>query len=105
MSIYSKIKEQVSTRDAAEFYGYKVSPKGMMLCPFHNDHTPSMKVDRNYICFGCQQKGDVIHFTAKLFGLSEYAAARKLAADMGLAIKTNGHIHLTNRGKGSKDDY
>ena len=50
LGIYSQIKEQVSTREAAEHYGYKVSRNGMMCCPFHNDRTPSMKVDWNFIC-------------------------------------------------------
>lgn len=84
MGIYSRIKEQVSTREAAEHYGYKVSRTGMMCCPFHDDRTPSMKVDQNFICFGCQEKGDVIRFTAKLFGLSPYEAARKLMDDFGI---------------------
>lgn len=73
--IYSQIKEQVSTRAVAEHYGYKVSRNGMMCCPFHKDKTPSMKVDQNFICFGCQEKGDVIDFAAKLFGLPPYEAA------------------------------
>ena len=55
------------------------------------DDTPSMKVDQNFICFGCQEKGDVIDFTAKLFGLSPYDAAGKLIADMGLTV-TNDDI-------------
>ena len=86
MGIYSQIKEQVSTRAVAEHYGYKVSRNGMMKCPFHPDKTPSMKVDQNFICFGCQEKGDVIEFAAKLFGLPPYEAAGKLVADMGLTV-------------------
>ena len=86
MGIYSQVKEQVSTRAVAEHYGYKVSRNGMMKCPFHSDKTPSMKVDQNFICFGCQEKGDVIDFTAKLFDLSPYEAATKLVADMGLTV-------------------
>ena len=84
--IYSQIKEQVRTRAVAEFYGYKVNRNGMMCCPFHKDKTPSLKDDQNFICFGCQEKGDVIDFAAKLFGLSPYEAAGKLIADMGLTV-------------------
>ena len=86
LGIYSQIKEQVSTREVAEHYGYKVSRKGMMRCPFHEDKTPSMKVDKNFVCFGCQEKGDVIRFASKLFGLPPYAAAGKLIEDMGLTV-------------------
>ena len=84
--IYSQIKEQVSTRAVAEHYGHKVNRNGMMRCPFHKDKTPSMKVDQNFICFGCQEKGDVIDFAAKLFDLPPYEAAGKLIADMGLTV-------------------
>ena len=86
MGIYSQIKEQVSTREVAERYGYKVSRNGMMRCPFHDDRNPSMKVDQNFICFGCQEKGDVIRFASKLFGLPAYEAAGKLIEDMGLTV-------------------
>ena len=43
LGIYAQIKEQVSTREAAEHYGFKVSRNGMMCCPFHNDRKPSMR--------------------------------------------------------------
>lgn len=84
--IYEEVKSAVTTREAAEHYGIKVNRSGMACCPFHDDRTPSMKVDRNFICFGCQEKGDVIDFTAKLFGLTPYEAAGKLITDMGLTV-------------------
>ena len=86
--IYEQVKEQVTAREAAEFYGHKVNRNGMMCCPFHDDRTPSMKVDKNFICFGCQEKGDVIDFTAKLFSLTPYEAAGKLISDMGVSVDT-----------------
>lgn len=58
----------------------------MMKCPFHPDRNPSMKVDQNFICFGCQEKGDVIRFVSKLFGLDAYDAAKKLVVDMNLNV-------------------
>ena len=102
MSIYSEIKEVVTTRDAAMFYGYRVSRTGMMRCPFHNDRTPSMKVDQNFICFGCQEKGDVIRFTGKLFQLTPYEAAVKLINDFHLNIKINGSGKPPPKTSGSK---
>ena len=86
LGIYSQIKEQVSTRDVAVYYGHKVNRNGMMRCPFHGDKSPSMKVDKNFICFGCQEKGDVIRFASKLFGLPPYDAAGKLIEDIGLTV-------------------
>ena len=40
-----------------------------------------------FFCFGCGAKGDVIDFVTKLFDLSNYEAAQKLAADFGLDPK------------------
>ena len=80
-SIFSAVKAAVTTRQAAEAYDLKVARNGMTCCPFHDDRHPSMKVDERYYCFGCHETGDVINFTAKLFGLSPFAAARKLAWD------------------------
>lgn len=88
MGIYSEIKSRVKTRDVAKHYGYKVNRAGMMCCPFHDDRRPSMKVDQNYICFGCQEKGDVIRFVSELYGLSPYDAAVKIIEDMRLDIPT-----------------
>lgn len=40
-----------------------------------------MKVDKRFHCFGCGAVGDVIDFTAQLYGLDAKSAAEKLAAD------------------------
>ncbi len=83
-NVFEAIKQSVSTREAAEFYGIKVRRNGMACCPFHDDKNPSMKVDQRFHCFGCGEDGDVIDFTAKLFDLSPKEAAEKLAQDFGL---------------------
>ncbi len=84
MSIYQRIKQTVTTRQAAERYGLSVNQSGMARCPFHEDHNPSMKVDDRFYCFGCHASGDVIDFTARLFGTSLKDAAEKLAGDFGI---------------------
>ena len=79
-NVFEAVKQSVSTREAAEFYGIKVSRTGMACCPFHDDKNPSMKLNEEYFyCFGCGATGDVIDFTAKLFDLSPKEAAEKLA--------------------------
>ena len=83
-NVFEAVKQSVSTREAAEFYGIKVRRNGMACCPFHDDKNPSMKVDQRFHCFGCGEDGDVIDFTAKLFDLSPKEAAEKLAQDFGL---------------------
>ena len=84
-NVFEAVKQSVSTKEAAEFYGIKVSRTGMACCPFHDDKNPSMKLNEEYFyCFGCGATGDVIDFTAKLFDLSPKEAAEKLAQDFGL---------------------
>ena len=84
-NVFEAVKQSVSTRDAAAFYGIEVKRNGMACCPFHDDKNPSMKLNEEYCyCFGCGATGDVIDFTAKLFDLSPKEAAEKLAQDFGL---------------------
>ena len=84
-NVFEAVKQSVSTREAAAFYGIEVKRNGMACCPFHDDKNPSMKLNEEYFyCFGCGATGDVIDFTAKLFDLSPKEAAEKLAQDFGL---------------------
>ena len=85
MDLFTQIKMAVSVKEAAEYYGLGVNRGNMVCCPFHNDRTPSMKLNEDYFyCFGCGATGDVIDLAAKLFGLSSYDAAKKLAYDFGI---------------------
>lgn len=83
MNIFEAVKDSVTTRQAAEMYGIQIR-RGMARCPFHNDKTPSMKIDKRFHCFGCQADGDVINFVARLYGMSNKDAAVKLATDFGI---------------------
>ena len=85
MTWFELIKQVVRVPEAAAYYGLHVSRNGMACCPFHDDRHPSMKLNERYFyCFGCGATGDVIDLVAKLFGLSSYEAAKKLAYDFGL---------------------
>jgi antirestriction protein ArdC len=84
-SVFEVVKQSVTAREAAELYGIAVGRGGMACCPFHDDRHPSMKVDARFHCFGCGADGDVIDFTARLYGLSPKEAAEKLAQDFGLS--------------------
>ena len=85
MTIFEAVKSTVTPRMAAEHFGLSVSRNGMACCPFHRDLHPSMKFyDDHFHCFGCQANGDVIEFTSKLFGITAWEAAQKLAADFGI---------------------
>jgi hypothetical protein len=84
LSIFEQVKAAITLKQAAEYYGVKAGKGNMACCPFHNDRHPSLKLNEDYFfCFGCGEHGDVIDFTAKLFGLGSYEAAKKLEADFG----------------------
>lgn len=90
MTSFERIKAAVTMRQAVEYYGIHVNRHGFACCPFHHEKTPSMKVDTRFHCFGCQADGDVIDFTARLFGLDLKDAADKLAADFGIDASLGG---------------
>ena len=51
------------------------------LCPFHEDTNPSFNFNNQngkYICYGCKEKGDAIHFYAKIHNLNTKRDFRKI---------------------------
>ena len=85
MNLFESVKAAVTVRQAVEHYGLKVNRGNMVCCPFHNDRTPSMKLNEDYFyCFGCGAHGDVIDLVTRLFNLSSYDTAKKLAYDFGI---------------------
>lgn len=88
MNVFNTVKQSVTTRQAAEMYGLKIRRNNMVSCPFHNDRTPSMKVDNRFHCFGCGVDGDVIDFVSMLYSISNLEAARKIASDFGISHDT-----------------
>ena len=86
MNLFKSVKTAVTVKQAAALYGLPITTTGMTRCPFHEDHTPSMKLnDAYYYCFGCGATSDVIDLSARIFDLSSLQAARKLVQDCGLS--------------------
>ena len=103
MNQFETIKAAVTPRQVAEHYGLRVLQNGMTCCPFHEDRHPSMKLNKDYFfCFGCGASGDVIDFTARLFGLSPYAAAQKLETDFRIDAETK-PLPFPNHAEPSRD--
>ena len=46
MNIFSEVKEHLTARQAAEYYGLKVKRNGTACCPFYDDKHPSMKIEK-----------------------------------------------------------
>ena len=100
MNLFETVKAAVTPHMAAERYGLPIQQGGMVCCPFHADHTPSMKLNEDYFyCFGCGATGDAIDLAARLFSLSSYDAAKKLAADFGITGQKPSILAKLQRGK------
>ena len=97
MNVFEAVKQSVTTRQAAEFYGFRVNRARMIACPFHNDRTPSMKVDKRFHCFGCGADGDAVDFVSRLFELPSKDAAIKLADDFGIAYDSKSKPSIVAR--------
>lgn len=62
------------------------------VCPFHNDHSPSMSVSSEkqiYKCFSCGASGNVFTFVSEYEGISFYEAVKQLANKVGIEIDIN----------------
>ncbi len=60
------------------------------LCPFHNEKSPSFKVDEDkgfFKCFGCDAKGNGITFIMRKLGFSYYDSVIYLAEKYGINIE------------------
>ena len=94
MNIFSEVKEHLTARQVAEYYGLQVKRNGLACCPFHDDKHPSMKIDKNYHCFACGVGGDAVDYVSRMFGLSQYDAALKLIGDFSLLVEVRGNTEL-----------
>ncbi len=90
-----EVKARVDLADLISSYGNEVRHNGSGIwcrCPFHNEKTPSMKIDPStgwYHCFGCGESGDAIDFVMKQDGLSFGEALKKLADKVGIELKSS----------------
>lgn len=85
MNLFEAVKESVSPRQIADYYGLQMR-NDMVSCLFHDERTPSMKLyDDHFYCFGCGKHGDVTDMVGELFGLSPKEAAKKIAQDFGIS--------------------
>lgn len=84
------IKATVPMPTVARMYGYEPNHAGMIICPFHADKTPSLKVypqaGRGFYCFGCGAKSSVIDFVMMMERVDFSGAVRMLAGEIGLPV-------------------
>lgn len=87
MDVFREVRERVSAQDAARHYGLPFDRRGWALCPFHNDHHPSVSFKNGrFRCWACNEAGDSIDFAARLFNLSPMGAVDRLNHDFALGL-------------------
>jgi DNA primase len=76
-----------------DHYGFKPIRTGtqrFILCPFHQETTPSCSIHlakRIFHCFGCGAKGTIIDFVAMMERVTFQAAATKLSAICAIELR------------------
>lgn len=90
---YVKSHPDVTFDAVAGFYGLDLQRSGAKpgqftaLCPFHDDHKPSLSVNTEkniFQCFPCGEKGNILDFVMKMEELDARSGAAKLAEICGI---------------------
>lgn len=77
------------------------------VCPFHDDHSPSMSVSKEkqiYKCFSCGATGNVLKFVMDYENISFIEAIKKLSEKAGIDIKIDNNYN-TNKNDNFKILY
>lgn len=88
-----ELKRNVRILDVLERYGIEIKQQGgkhMALCPFHDDHNPSLSVDpvKNvWHCFGCDKGGSVIDFVMLKEGIPFKEAVDRMLLGTGAVVR------------------
>lgn len=83
------IKQNITMRDIATKYGFKINSCGFIPCPFHGEKTASLKIypgKKGWHCFGCGEGRSVIDFVMKLYSLRFSEACHKISDDFNLHL-------------------
>lgn len=95
MDLFEQVKNQLPIFTLIEKFNLNQVKRGVMLCPFHNERTPSCSISPlgdKFHCFGCGAGGSVIDFyrliTNKPEGRdSDFESAKELAAMVGIEVE------------------
>lgn len=89
-----KINEIRNRADIVEVLGqyvqlHKAGRAYKCVCPFHDDHSPSMNISKDkqiYKCFACGEGGNVFTFVRKIENISYMEAVYKVARMVGIQM-------------------
>ncbi len=100
------IRQKADIVDIVSDY-IKLTPKGknyFAVCPFHDDHNPSMVVSKEkqiFNCFTCHTGGNVFTFVMKYENVSFLEAVKIVANKLGMSV----NIHTDNKPSRYKKEY
>ena len=89
LNLAQEIKSRADIVDIISHFINSVQKKGrryVAMCPFHDDHDPSLQIDKEkqvFRCFVCDSGGDVFSFVQKYEKCSFMEAIRKVAEIIG----------------------
>ena len=103
--IINEIRNKTDIVDVVSRY-VNLTKKGknyIGVCPFHDDHSPSMSVSPEkqiFTCFSCGATGNVFTFVSDFEKISFSDAVRLLGEKAGISIGNNTYI-----GNSKRDEY
>ena len=93
------IKSRLSLSTVLSHYGIKPDRTRHILCPFHEDTTPSCRIypeTNTFHCFGCGATGDQIEFIQRHDKCSKHEAIQKAVSLLGTEAKRSSTQSINN---------
>ena len=88
MAYEGEIRNLITMREFCDRYMIHVE-KDKILCPFHNDSSPSCYIypgNKGFYCFSCGTGGDVLNFAKQWYGLGTREAMQRLNSEFALNL-------------------
>lgn len=114
LDVWSEFKEQVRVQtdivsliaESRNVIPIRGGREYKALCPFHDDHDPSMSINperQTYRCWVCDAAGDVFSYVMKLEGLDFKQTLNQLAERAGLELPQASRVKRQPQGLGRQD--
>ena len=89
MNLIEKIKSEIDLKQYLENHEGHIFKGNMTLCPFHDDHNPSMSINFKdlawlWYCHSCNASGDIISYLEKKHSHSKGDIIKKLSTEYNL---------------------
>lgn len=82
--LFATAKSRLDILQVSRDFGLETNRAGFACCPFHNEKTPSLKINAQkqyFHCFGCGAGGDVFKLVGQLAGISKPFDVLKMLND------------------------